>query len=352
MKAISSVVAVILILLIIMALTALLWLFLSELFPTLTGTGERTINRTVITISSCMWIESIGGNKVYLRNCGKGFITSDTLAIYLDDDTFNFTMTPEIVGEEEAGTISMPIWGIPPGDHKLKITNPQTMIQRIVEVVLPDSCVLALDFDEDSGTNVYDKSGYGNDGTLQNSDDDEWVSGRFGSALQLDGDNDYVGIPISQSLNISDELTMEAWINLPPIMIGDDWARGIVERRQRYRLLLLENSTPYGLRFDIQDTDGDWCTIQKGCPGTDRILNANQWYHTMAVFNGSYMMIYVNGELNVTEERLNSKIDVSDSFPVEIGANDIFYFLNGTIDSVRIHNKGLTPDETLILKMR
>lgn len=352
MKAISSVVAVILILLIIMALTATLWIFLSGLFPTITGTGERTINRTVTTLSSCMWIESIGGNKVYLRNCGKGVITNDTLAVYLDDDTSDFTMTPEIVGEEEAGTISMPIWGIPPGDYKIKITNPQTMIQRTVEAVLPDSTVLALDFDEGSGTDVYDKSGYGNNGELQNTDGDEWVSGRFGSALKFDGTDDYVRIPLSQSFKISDELTMEAWINLPQNMSGDDWARGIVERRQRYRLLLLENSTPYGLRFDIRDTDGDWCTIQKGCPGTERIINSNQWYHTMAVFNGSHMMIYVNGELNVTEERLNSKIDVSDSFPVEIGANDVFYFLNGTIDSVRIHNKALTPDETLIFKIK
>jgi len=74
-------------------------------------------------------------------------------------------------------------------------------------------------FDEGVGNYTYDKSGWGNDGTLQGSDSDEWISGRFGQALEFDGDDDIVHVYNSSSLNNLRQFTYCAWIY--PIDEGD-----------------------------------------------------------------------------------------------------------------------------------
>ena len=47
--------------------------------------------------------------------------------------------------------------------------------------------------DEGSGTTAYDSSGNGFDGTLVG--DTKWVAGKYGAAVEVDGNGDYVEIP-------------------------------------------------------------------------------------------------------------------------------------------------------------
>ncbi len=72
-------------------------------------------------------------------------------------------------------------------------------------------------FDEGSGQNVYDATGYGNDGTLASStdssdEDPTWETGKVGGALEFDGVDDYVKIPDSASLDITGAITIEFWV--------------------------------------------------------------------------------------------------------------------------------------------
>ena len=55
-------------------------------------------------------------------------------------------------------------------------------------------------FDEGNGNMVYDRSGNGNNGTLHNMDDNDWVNGRTGKALAFDGVNDYVALPEADNI--------------------------------------------------------------------------------------------------------------------------------------------------------
>ena len=64
-------------------------------------------------------------------------------------------------------------------------------------------------FNESSGTNAKDSSGYGNNGTLIG--DPQWVAGNLGSgALEFNGD-DYVEISPT-SFNTNTDFTWTAWI--------------------------------------------------------------------------------------------------------------------------------------------
>ena len=70
-------------------------------------------------------------------------------------------------------------------------------------------------FDEGFGQFVNDTSGNGNNGTLMPSypgDVPGWMSGIKSTALQFDGLNDHVLVPDDASLDITDEITIAAWM--------------------------------------------------------------------------------------------------------------------------------------------
>ena len=69
-----------------------------------------------------------------------------------------------------------------------------------------DGLVACWHMDEGEGSVIYDTSGNGNDGTIYGA---TWTDGKFGKALSFDGENDYVKIPDSASLDITDEITIE-----------------------------------------------------------------------------------------------------------------------------------------------
>ena len=59
-------------------------------------------------------------------------------------------------------------------------------------------------FDEGIGSTAGDSSGYGNDGILS--------GGKFGNALSFDGTNNYVEVLDADSLDLTSDFTIEAWI--------------------------------------------------------------------------------------------------------------------------------------------
>ena len=65
-------------------------------------------------------------------------------------------------------------------------------------------------FDEGSGTTVADASGLGNDGSFVGSP--SWTAGVSGSALEFAGNGDRVLVPDASSLDLTDALTIAAWM--------------------------------------------------------------------------------------------------------------------------------------------
>ena len=82
--------------------------------------------------------------------------------------------------------------------------------------IVNDSLVLTLDAGNQnsyagSGTNWYDLSGNGNNGTLTNGP--TFNSSNIGSIV-FDGVDDYVNIPDNSSLNPTKNLTLSCWVNI------------------------------------------------------------------------------------------------------------------------------------------
>ncbi|NIO44180.1 MAG: hypothetical protein GTN36_01330 [Candidatus Aenigmarchaeota archaeon] len=351
MRAVTPVMSGIIIISLTIALMALFWIFISGSYTYLTSSGESTVARTLLVVSSCMKIESVSGNKVYVKNCGEGSITEDTLKVFLNDIPLNFTMSPTIVEEDEVGTVRLSgLLNFSLGGYLLKVTNPKVITERTVEAVLHDSCVLAFDFDEGSGTKVHDSSGYENDGTIYGTGI-SWTNGKFGSALDFPGtDERYVNVSDSPSLDITDEITIEAWIY--PEWVGTTSSPYIVAKNYGYP----DGTRTYAFFLHYQPP-GQVTGVLNETTIDGIIININQWYHVAMSWDGSIAKIYLNGE-KTNETSFTGPLTPND-YRLVVGArNDggtpptlnTHRQFNGTIDNLRIYNKALTPDELVFFK--
>lgn len=74
--------------------------------------------------------------------------------------------------------------------------------------------VLSFNFNEGSGIRATDSSGRGNDGNLEGTG---WVSGKYGPGIEFDKPNESVTVSKSSSLEIIDNITIEAWIKIDSV---------------------------------------------------------------------------------------------------------------------------------------
>lgn len=349
MRGVSAIVELLLITLLLIALVSLLWLFTSGTIRAITQSGTNQTQRTQEIFSTCMIVDSVHGSTIYLKNCGYGVITNSSLNVYLDDIPLRFNVMPQTISKGGVGTINinaLSMVGISIGDHVLKITNPNAQTVQTVEAVLPSSCVMDLEFDEGSGTTAHDSSGNGSDGTLVNGP--SWVSGIHGGALQFDGVNDYVATV--NTLTLTPPLTISVWFNNKTTssintLVADS---GSGAPTLGFRFFVNKYPSLDGRLF-MEMGDG---TSNNNLQSAAGLVTSGGWHNALAVINGIGInsSLYFDGT-NVDNETLT--ITFSKTGVVNVGrmTSNEFYF-NGTIDSVRIFNQALTPDQTIILKMK
>ena len=194
--------------------------------------------------------------------------------------------------------------------------------------------VLWLKFDEGVGLKAYDLSQYRNHGTIYGA---TWVEGKFGKALQFDGVDDYVEVPDSASLDITDEITVTAWIY--PLAV--DSYRGIVADAY-------SGCQNFGWKFGILDgklwfEHGDGTTCGKY--SSVATISTNQWYFVAVTFKDK-VRLFVNEEVKEFTPPLSlvsrdAWLGIGRAFLNEYGAT----YFNGTIDEVRIYNRALSAEE-------
>ncbi len=205
----------------------------------------------------------------------------------------------------------------------------------------PSGLVGGWSFDEGAGPTAGDRSGRGNTGTLTGGP--SWTtSGRYGGALVFDGVNDLVTIPDAASLDLTNQLTMAAWVR--PTALGS-WKQVLLKER------------PGGLAYALYATGNAsqrpnaTLTI-----GGDREVNApaalatNTWTHLAMTYDGAVMRLYVNGSQVATRNQTGST--VVSAGPLQIGGNTIWNseWFTGAIDDVRLYNRALTATEVVTVR--
>lgn len=188
---------------------------------------------------------------------------------------------------------------------------------------------------QSSGTMVDDSTVNNNNGTLLNGA--TWTSGASANAISFDGQNDYVSVPTSPSLKITDSISVMAWFNHSST--GGGTLTG-VEKRKGYRLLAVDkNSATSKYRFDLhKGGSAGWITLQ-----TLQSYSNDQWHHVVGSFDGTTMRIYVDGILDRSIS-YNGSINPSNE-PLEFGRRDGVAYYAGKIDDVRIYDRAVSQLE-------
>ena len=198
-------------------------------------------------------------------------------------------------------------------------------------------------FDENTGTtSVTDSSGNSLTGTMNGSmTAEDWVVGKYGSALDFDGTDDAISLGTNSLLKFgSGNFTYAAWVKTSAtaatdVFVGDS-NNATAER------MLYTGGANTAICF-ARDASGNGATAT----GTTTITN-DVWHHLVCVRNGTSVYIYVDGKLEGTGT--NGSMGSTDTTPsanVFIAKRDNASGLNftGLIDDVRIYNDARTPGE-------
>jgi hypothetical protein len=163
-----------------------------------------------------------------------------------------------------------------------------------------------------------------------------WTVGKFGNAINFNGSGTYGQVNDSNSLDITDQLTIEAWINpatvTPPYQV-------IVHKGN-------SSTENYGLYLKGDEVYFEW--VNSGLESAETTLanlQADNWYHIAAVFNysGSSLKLYVDGAENASSSPSANLL--AGSTALEIGANNSANYFNGTIDEIAIYSRAKSADE-------
>ena len=200
--------------------------------------------------------------------------------------------------------------------------------------------------DESSGTTAADSSGNKNDGTLMYMNPTyDWVTGQIGNALDFDGYNDYVSLPIGSVINSLRNCTFAIWVNWDS---SSSWERiwDFGTGTTYYMFLTPKNSVNNRMRFAIT-TSGNGSEEQTTAPSA---LSSYGWHHVTVTINADYHThkLYLDGS------------PVAQNYygyhePDDLGYTNKNYlaksnftadpYFNGRLDDFRIYNFTLSPEE-------
>ncbi|MGC9046550.1 MAG: LamG-like jellyroll fold domain-containing protein, partial [Minisyncoccia bacterium] len=144
-------------------------------------------------------------------------------------------------------------------------------------------------FDEGTGTIAYDSSGNSNNGTLINGP--TWTTGKVGGALSFDGVDDYVEVPDSDSISITGDMTIVAWIKVT------DFANynGIAGKTS--------GGLPAPYDFYLNQTTGIPAFYRGNGSANAYVTGTTApqtgvWQHIAVTMQGTNVKHYLNGNLN------------------------------------------------------
>ena len=192
-------------------------------------------------------------------------------------------------------------------------------------------------FDESGGTTAKDSSGGNHNGTLVGKA--KWARGRTGGAVALDGAGGFVQIADKTAFDLADQMTVACWVNLHSVPA--EWTAIVTKGDNAWRL-----STHLKDRI-IHFSVNDWSRTDG--VNASMVINANEWHHLAAVYNGSAMQLYIDGKLEGTQPWTGG-IAKNDA-DVLIGENieQPNRSFDGLIDDVRIYNYALSEHQVKAL---
>lgn len=194
--------------------------------------------------------------------------------------------------------------------------------------------VAAYPLNELAGSVTSDASAKGNLGVLSGA---SWTpAGRFGGALSFDGANDWVTVADDPSLDLTNKMTLEAWVK--PRALGSVW-----------RTVLMKEQ-PGGLTYALYGETNSGEPSGSVNVGTELDTRAaselplDSWTHLAATYDGLALRLFVNGR-QVSSRPVSGSLTTSANV-LRLGGNGVWdEWLRGVIDEVRVYRRVLSEGE-------
>lgn len=195
-------------------------------------------------------------------------------------------------------------------------------------------------FDEGTGNTAKDASGNNLEATFNGA---TWSKdGKFGGCIHLDGTGKFVEIGAVPELDITDQLTIQAWF-FPEESQGDS---NLMGRRTS------GNQGGYCLQWSAKFTGTPqietWIDINgwKGTRNEQTIKPAlKEWHHVSSTYDGDMIRQYIDGKLDVEFKPPAGKITSVDVvFHIGKGQTGLAGMI-GMVDEVAVYSRALSEDE-------
>lgn len=202
------------------------------------------------------------------------------------------------------------------------------------------SPIIHWKLDENTGTSTSsDSSGNGYNATLNSIVDGNWVPGKLGSALDLDGSSDFISLADNPILT-QKTMTWEMWFNLDLTASAKGTNHTLLEHENGpdpYRAYdIFIDSSSNNIVANIYKGVGDGRYLQ----GSSSIA-ASTWYHVALTQDGSTARLYVNGNLEASGSLNTSSTSILNGdgiLTIGDGDNGYGFKTNGKIDDIRFYN--------------
>jgi hypothetical protein len=184
--------------------------------------------------------------------------------------------------------------------------------------------------------NANDLSGNGNNGLLS---DCIYVDDMFGvekNAIKFNVSFSKVSVANNDMLNFRDGLTVSYWVNINQFFEHESYPVSHGNWINRWKTSLTDRH----LRFTINGSNGTIDVDSK------TKLETGNWYHIVALFNGTDCLVFVNGKpdgYKSFEGKINTTtydLVLGQSLPGQDGFN-----FNGTMDKFRLYNYGISYEK-------
>lgn len=219
-----------------------------------------------------------------------------------------------------------------------QIYNANSAFSTLDESVIQQGLVLHLNAGVNhsypgSGNVAYDTSQYNHHGTFVDSTSYATTSG---GSFVFDGSGDYINGVHNDIVNITGDLTCEAWFRVTSE--PSDWVRIFGKGNASTRT--------YGLWYNPVYSGGKYFLFQRAGNILYNInYSLNTWYHVVGTSVGSEHKLYVNG-VEVGSGSWGSSTGVTEAYTLGYGL--IHTYHNGLISTARLYNRGLAAGEIAV----
>ena len=214
---------------------------------------------------------------------------------------------------------------------------------------LDDDLIVHFTFDNVKGKRIFDESGNGLDARIV--EKTQFVEGKYGKAIRITGETeDCVNIPSADALEISEEITMMAWV------YHENWMESTSQWFDKGCYSAANSLYGMGV-FNREQADSSRIGIVLGGEQHMRFIVLSDmrdktWHHIVATSDSKSVKLYLDGKI------VNPPGLLPPAFQFHFkGVNDEdlrigcaknkpqYAFKNGSIDEVAIWSRVLSEDE-------